>query len=120
MIFTLLPLNTFAANRGIDESSMIALFDRWLFSAAPEVPFLRHLDGSEEPNMIYRAADRFEKRSGLSELALRLATCGTCEPDAERLLSMQAISQDFTGRASVYRPWKRASKNGLIVRRKSR
>jgi hypothetical protein len=33
-------LRTFVANLGLDESSMIALFDRWLFSAAPEVPCL--------------------------------------------------------------------------------
>jgi hypothetical protein len=44
-------LRTFAANLSLNESSMIGLFDRWLFSDAPEVPFLQHLDGSEEPNM---------------------------------------------------------------------
>jgi hypothetical protein len=56
---------------------------------APEVPFLQHLDGSEEPNMIWRAVHRFEEWSTLSELALRLVTCGTSEIDAEHLLSMQ-------------------------------
>jgi hypothetical protein len=49
-------LRTFAGNLGLAESSTIALFDRWLFSAVPQVPFLQHLDGSEEPNMIWRAA----------------------------------------------------------------
>jgi hypothetical protein len=82
-------LRTFAANLGLDESSTIALFDRWLFSAAPEVSLLHHLDGSEEPNMIWRAVHRFEEWSALSELALRLVTCGMSEADTERLLSMQ-------------------------------
>jgi hypothetical protein len=68
-------LRTFAANLGFDESSTIALFDRWLFSAAPEAPFPQHLDGSEE--------------SALSELVLRLVTCGTSEADPECLLSTQ-------------------------------
>jgi hypothetical protein len=45
-------LRTFAANLGLGESSTIALFDQWLFSAAPEVTFLQHLDGSKEPTMI--------------------------------------------------------------------
>jgi hypothetical protein len=54
-------LPTFAANLGLDESSTIALFDRWPFSAAPEAPFLQHLDDSEEPHMIWRAAHRFEE-----------------------------------------------------------
>jgi hypothetical protein len=49
-------LRTFAANSGLDKSSTIALFDQWLFSAVSEVPFLQRLDGSEEPNMIWRAA----------------------------------------------------------------
>jgi hypothetical protein len=82
-------LRTFVVNLGLDESSTIALFDRWLFSAAPEVPFLQYLDGSEEPNMIWRVAHRFEEWSALSELVLRLVTCGTSEADAERLLSVQ-------------------------------
>jgi hypothetical protein len=77
-------LRTFGANLGLDESSAIALFDRRLFSAAPEVPFLQHLDGSKEPNVIWRAAHRFEKCSALFELALRLVTCGTSEADAAR------------------------------------
>jgi hypothetical protein len=46
-------LRTFAANLGLNESSTIALFDRWLFSAAPDVPCLQHLDASEELNMIW-------------------------------------------------------------------
>jgi hypothetical protein len=83
-------LRTFAANLGLDESSTIALFDRWLFSAAPDVPFLQNLDGSEEPNMIWRAAHRFEEWSALSELTLRFVTCGTSEADAERLPSIQS------------------------------
>jgi hypothetical protein len=82
-------LRTFAANLGFDKSSTIALLDRWVFSAAPEVPFLQHLDGSEEPNMIWRAAHRFEAWSAVSELALCLVTCGKSEADAERLFSMQ-------------------------------
>jgi hypothetical protein len=82
-------LRTFAANLGLDEPSTIALFDRWLFSAAPEVPFLQRLNGSEEPNMIWRAAHRFEEWSALSELALRIVTYGMSEADTERLLSMQ-------------------------------
>jgi hypothetical protein len=51
-------LGTFAANLGLDESNTSALFDRWLFSAAPEVPFLQHLDGSEEPNMNHMHLER--------------------------------------------------------------
>jgi hypothetical protein len=82
-------LHTFAGNLGLDESSTIALFDRRRFSAAPEVPFLQHLDGSEEPNMIWRPTHRFEEWSALSELSLRLVTCGTSEADVERLFSMQ-------------------------------
>jgi hypothetical protein len=82
-------LRIFATNLGLDESGTITLFDRWLFSAAPAVPFLQHLDGSEEPNMIWRAAHRFEEWLALSELALELMTCETSEADAERLLSMQ-------------------------------
>jgi hypothetical protein len=82
-------LRTFAANLGLNESSAIAAFDRWRFSAAPEVPFLQYLDGSEEPNMIWRAAHRFEEWSALSELALPLVTCRTSEAGAEHLLSMQ-------------------------------
>jgi hypothetical protein len=89
MIFMLLPLNTFAANLGLDESITIALVDRWLFSAASEAPFLQHLDRSEEPNMIWRVAHRFEEWSALSKLALQLVTCRTSEADAKRLLSMQ-------------------------------
>jgi hypothetical protein len=54
-------LRTGAANLGLDNSSTIALLDRGLFSAAPEVPFLQHLGGSEEPNMIWRVAHRFEE-----------------------------------------------------------
>jgi hypothetical protein len=46
-------LCTFAANLGFDESSTISLFDRWLFRAVREGPFLQHLDDSEEPNMIW-------------------------------------------------------------------
>jgi hypothetical protein len=38
--------------------------------------------------MIWRAAHRFEEWPGLSELAVRLMTCGTSEADAERLLPM--------------------------------
>jgi hypothetical protein len=82
-------LRTFSANLGLDESGTIALFDRRLFSVAREVPFLQHLDGSEEPNVIWRAVHRFEKCSALFELALRLVTCGTSEADAKRLLSMK-------------------------------
>jgi hypothetical protein len=82
-------LYTFADNLGLDESRTNALFDQWLSSAAPEVPFLQHLDGSEEPNMIWRAAHRFKEWSALSELALRLVTCGRSEADVERLLSVQ-------------------------------
>jgi hypothetical protein len=82
-------LRTIAANLGLDEPSTIALFDRWLFSAAPDVSFFQHLDGSEEPNMIWRAANRFEEWSSLSELTLRLATCGTSEANTKRVLSMQ-------------------------------
>jgi hypothetical protein len=74
-------LRTFAANLGLDESITIALFDRGPFSAAPEVPFLQHLDGSEEANMIWRAAHRFKEWSALSELALPLVTCGTAPVD---------------------------------------
>jgi hypothetical protein len=82
-------LGTFAANLGLDKSSTIAFFDRWLFSAVPEVPFLQYLDGSEEPNMIWRAAHRSEDWFALSEFALWFMTCGTSEADAERLLLMQ-------------------------------
>jgi hypothetical protein len=74
---------------GLDEPSTITLFDRWRFSGALEVPFLQHLDGREEPNMIWRAAHRFEEWFALSEFALPLVTCGTSEADTERLLSMQ-------------------------------
>jgi hypothetical protein len=82
-------LRIFAANLGLDESSTIALFGRWRFSASAEVAFLQHLDGSEKPNMIWRAAHRFEEWSALSELALQLVICRTSETDAEHLLSMQ-------------------------------
>jgi hypothetical protein len=47
--------------------------------------------------MIWRAADRFEEWSALSELALRLVTCGTSEADAEGLLSMQRIIAGLHG-----------------------
>jgi hypothetical protein len=39
--------------------------------------------------MIWRAVHRFEEWYALSELALRLVTCGMSEADAERLFSMQ-------------------------------
>jgi hypothetical protein len=60
-------LRTFAANLDLDDFSPIVLFDRWIFSVVPEVPFLRHLDGSEKRNVIWRAVHRFEEWSAPSE-----------------------------------------------------
>jgi hypothetical protein len=89
-------LRTFAANLGLDESSTISLFDRWLFSAAPEEQFLQHLDGSEGRNMIWGVAHRFEEWSA-PELAMRFVTCGTSEAGAERLPSMRRNIEGLHG-----------------------
>jgi hypothetical protein len=90
-------LRTLAANLGLDQSSRITLFDRWLLSAAPESLFLQHLDDSEEPNVIWRAARRFEEWPALSELALQFVTCGVSEADTEHLLSMQRNAAGLHG-----------------------
>jgi hypothetical protein len=72
-----------------EERVALIIFDNWLFSSAADVPFLRDRELLDSPNDFWRIAHRFLEWLPLSELALRLITCGTSEADAERILSMQ-------------------------------
>jgi hypothetical protein len=78
------------------------MMNTWLFRSPRVAPFLLDPTALVDTDQIWGVANRYDRWSKFSELALRFASCSTSESDAERILSMQKMSQHSMEHDSGY------------------